>query len=61
MYLSTPSIKIDIPTSTDDIIIQETDELPDTLTAKDLTKFAYGVAKGMEYLVSKGVSFSLLK
>jgi len=34
---------------------KETDELPDTLTAKDLTKFAYGVAKGMEYLVSKGI------
>ncbi len=28
----------------------------ETLTAKDLTKFAYGVAKGMEFLVSKGVS-----
>lgn len=27
-----------------------------TLTAKDLTKYAYGVAKGMEYIVSKGVS-----
>ena len=26
------------------------------ITAKDLTKYAYGVAKGMEYLVSKGVS-----
>ncbi len=26
-----------------------------TLTAKDLTKYAYGVAKGMEYIVSKGV------
>ncbi len=26
------------------------------LTAKDLTKYAYGVAKGMEYIVSKGVS-----
>ena len=25
------------------------------ITAKDLTKYAYGVAKGMEYLVSKGV------
>jgi hypothetical protein len=30
--------------------------LGETLTAKDLTKFAYGVAKGMEFLVSKGVS-----
>ena len=27
------------------------------ITAKDLTKYAYGVAKGMEYLVSKSVSF----
>ena len=27
-----------------------------SLTAKDLTKYAYGVAKGMEYVVSKGVS-----
>lgn len=27
-----------------------------TLQAKDLTKYAYGVAKGMEYIVSKGVS-----
>ncbi len=27
-----------------------------TLTAKCLTKYAYGVAKGMEYIVSKGVS-----
>ena len=26
------------------------------LTAKDLTKYAYGVAKGMEFVVSKGVS-----
>ena len=26
-----------------------------TITAKDLTKYAYGVAKGMEYLVSKSV------
>ena len=26
------------------------------ITAKDLTKYAYGVAKGMEYLVSKSVS-----
>lgn len=30
-------------------------ELAETLTAKDLTKFAYGVAKGMDYLVSKGI------
>jgi hypothetical protein len=28
----------------------------EALTAKDLTKYAYGVAKGMEYIVSKGVS-----
>ena len=27
-----------------------------SVTAKDLTKYAYGVAKGMEFLVSKGVS-----
>ena len=27
-----------------------------SITAKDLTKYAYGVAKGMEYLVSKSVS-----
>ncbi len=27
-----------------------------SLTAKDLTKYAYGVAKGMEFIVSKGVS-----
>jgi hypothetical protein len=26
------------------------------ISSKDLTKYAYGVAKGMEYLVSKGVS-----
>lgn len=26
-----------------------------TLQAKDLTKYAYGVAKGMEYIVSKGI------
>ena len=25
------------------------------MTSKDLNKFAYGVAKGMEFLVSKGV------
>ena len=31
-------------------------DVGETLTSKDLTKFAYGVAKGMEYLVSKGVS-----
>jgi len=28
------------------------------ISSKDLTKYAYGVAKGMEYLVSKGVSKS---
>ena len=28
----------------------------ESLTAKDLTKYVYGVAKGMEYIVSKGVS-----
>lgn len=27
-----------------------------TLTSKDLTVFAYCVARGMEYLTSKGVS-----
>ena len=27
------------------------------ITAKDLTKYIYGVAKGMEYIVSKNVSF----
>ena len=27
----------------------------ESLTAKDLTKYVYGVAKGMEYIVSKGV------
>ena len=31
-------------------------DVGEALTSKDLTKFAYGVAKGMEYLVSKGVS-----
>ena len=30
------------------------------ISSKDLTKYAYGVAKGMEYLVSKGVSIFLL-
>lgn len=30
-------------------------EIGETLTSKDLTKFAYGVAKGMEFLVTKGV------
>ena len=30
-------------------------EAGETLTSKDLNKFAYGVAKGMEFLVSKGV------
>lgn len=30
-------------------------DVGETLTSKDLTKFAYGVAKGMEYLVSKGI------
>jgi len=34
---------------------KEGSELGETLTAKDLTKFAYGVAKGMEFLVSKGI------
>ena len=34
-------------------------EVGEALTSKDLTKFAYGVAKGMEYLVSKGVSLEL--
>ncbi len=29
------------------------------ITAKDLTKYAYGVAKGMEYIVSKNVSLKL--
>ena len=29
-----------------------------TITAKDLTKYAYGVAKGMEYIVSKNVSIA---
>ena len=28
------------------------------ISSKDLTKYAYGVAKGMEYLVSKGVSIT---
>ena len=27
------------------------------ISSKDLTKYAYGVAKGMEFLVSKGVSW----
>jgi len=30
-------------------------EVGETLTSKDLNKFAYGVAKGMEFLVSKGI------
>ena len=30
-----------------------------SITAKDLTKYAYGVAKGMEYIVSKNVNKSL--
>ena len=34
-------------------------EVGEALTSKDLTKFAYGVAKGMEYLVSKGVSLKV--
>ena len=29
------------------------------ITAKDLTKYAYGVAKGMEYIVSKNVSVNV--
>lgn len=33
----------------------------DALTARDLTAFAYQVARGMEYLSSKGVIFSLLE
>ena len=28
-----------------------------SITAKDLTKYAYGVAKGMEYITSKQVNF----
>lgn len=32
-----------------------------TLTARDLTVFAYCVARGMEYLSSKGVSLLYLK
>lgn len=35
---------------------QTTDNESDTLNSKDLTKYAYGVAKGMEFIVSKGVS-----
>ena len=35
-------------------------EVGEALTSKDLTKFAYGVAKGMEYLGSKGVSLGSL-
>ena len=35
-------------------------EVGETLTSKDLNKFAYGVAKGMEFLVSKGVSKPVL-
>ena len=31
-------------------------DVGETLTSKDLNKFAYGVAKGMEFLVSKGVN-----
>lgn len=30
-------------------------EVGETLTSKDLNKFAYGTAKGMEFLVSKGI------
>ena len=30
-----------------------------TITAKDLTKYAYGVAKGMEYITSKQVNINL--
>ena len=33
-----------------------TDNESETLNSKDLTKYAYGVAKGMEFIVSKGVS-----
>lgn len=33
----------------------------DALTSRDITVFAYCVARGMEYLVSKGVSINILK
>jgi len=36
---------------------KDSGEAGETLTSKDLNKFAYGVAKGMEFLVSKGVRF----
>jgi len=32
----------------------------DRVSSKDLTKYAYGVAKGMEYIVSKGVNKLIL-
>ena len=32
-----------------------TDGNSESLNSKDLTKYAYGVAKGMEFIVSKGV------
>ena len=37
--------------------------MTESLTAKDLTKFAYGVAKGMGFIISKGVSagFNIFK
>ena len=49
------------------IVLQFTDDADsvsgngslESLTAKDLTKYVYGVAKGMEYIVSKGVSKQL--
>ena len=36
-------------------MLEDGGEAGETLTSKDLNKFAYGVAKGMEFLVSKGV------
>ena len=37
------------------LFVPDGGEVGETLTSKDLNKFAYGVAKGMEFLVSKGV------